>query len=310
MAKRRVRAHNLVYVLAGMSAVLTIALLVGWTLLLLADEAFNSIPVMVVGIVSYGVVLLSLAALVAFFVRERRELARQVTFLDSVSHELKTPLASLLLELDTLERPDLTDAQREGLRASMRDDVARLASFIDDVLQASRVVHGQRSYSVDHVELATVLSRCADDISRRRNTERALIAIEVRPGLGFDSDPVALETIARNLIDNAVKYSPHGGAVRVAAGPSGRTITLTVSDQGIGIPKEHLSRVTERFFRVPSAAVSQRPGTGLGLFVVAGLVRSLGGTLTIDSRGPDQGTTVIVSLPRDQHPSDDPSSTA
>jgi signal transduction histidine kinase len=278
---------------------LTIALLVGWTLILARNEPLQSTSLLVLGIVSYVVVIGALAALSWLVVRQMREVSRQDSFIDSVTHELKSPLASIRLALETLERPQLKPEQREQLRVMMLGDVDRLSSFIDDVLEASRILHGRKSHLIQDVPIAVVAHECLAAVGKRRTIPEGSVVITVPDSLQAHTDPTALSTMLRNLIDNAVKYSkPDGVQVAVNAEAYGAQVAITVRDRGIGIPKSQLGRVSERFFRVPSEAVRSRPGTGIGLFVVKALAQSLGGRLVVDSEGEGHGTTVRVWLPR------------
>ena len=288
--------------LGVMSVGLTIALLVGWTLLLvkirdLTGDGIGSITLLVVGIISYAIIMSAVVLLVLYVIRQLQEVRRQDSFIDSVTHELKTPLASIRLGLETLERKELNDDQREQFRSMMLKDVDRLSAFIDDVLEASRLVHGQRSLSVGDVVLKDAVVHCAQTTADRYGLDPALIQVEVPTALSVRTDASALDVILRNLIDNAIKYSDGTPNVRVAAVRNAGRVSLSVEDHGIGIPAGFKRRVGQRFFRVPTEAVRTRRGTGLGLFVVTALVRSLGGHVSITSPGPGLGTRVDLTLP-------------
>ncbi len=325
----------LTIVIASIAVVLSITLLVGWTLLTLqnetlqealADKVGDNTWILVGGIVSFSLIIVVLVAACVVLVREIVEGRRQTTFIDSVTHELKSPLASLKLGLETYGRPGVSPGQLESFRLMMLDDVDRLAVFIDDILVASQVAAGpfagRRGYNAEHIDLRALVERCACLIERRHGLTQGCINAryidatkkDVEHNVELVSDEVALEIILKNLLDNAVKYSltaeqhsepeDHSDsvmpAVRVVVqeleDKRGR-LQISVYDEGIGMGTQHLQRIFARFYRVPSEAVRQRRGTGLGLYVVSRLVRRLGGRLRAFSRGEGEGTCMRVVLP-------------
>jgi signal transduction histidine kinase len=234
-----------------------------------------------------------------FLVREIREVRRRTSFIDSVTHELKSPLAALKLCLETLGREGLPEAQRERLRGMMLDDVDRLSSFIDRILTANRLGQEPDTQELEEIELAALARRVVALVCRRAKVEESAIAIEIPPGLTIESDAIALSTVLENLIDNAAKYSDDAPQITVRAREAdARTVILEVRDRGIGIPRSHLGRVFERFYRIPDETTRSRRGTGLGLYVVSELVRVLGGRIEARSAGAGRGTTMVVTLPR------------
>lgn len=297
------RSVSLPIALASLAVALAIALLVGWTLLIvrnqsLSREVASNTWLLVLGIVAFAVIMTVLVTVSVFLVREIQEIRSQTQFIDSVTHELRSPLASLKLCLETLARPELAAEQRERLRAMMHSDVDRLSGFIDDVLETSRLAHGRTSHRLAEVQLRAVADRAAQSTERRFELAPGTITVEVAPGLTLHSDENSLELVLRNLLDNAVKYSatPPQVRVRAAAGYDGSTVRVEVEDRGLGLSRQHLRRVFQRFYRVDSEAVRTRHGTGLGLYVVAELLRSMGGRIEARSAGEGQGTTMIVTL--------------
>lgn len=301
---RLTRSISLPIILSTGAVALSIALLVGWTYLVVRNEDLaadlrGNTWLLVTGIVSLVVIMTVLVLFTVFLVREIREVRRQTSFIDSVTHELKSPLAALKLCLETQARPDLPGAHQERLRQMMLDDVERLTAFIDRVLTATRLA-GELRYSqhLTDISLADLARRSAAGAARRARVAEEAIRVDIAPDLTITTDEVALAAVLENLIDNAIKYSGDDLAVVIAAftGPKGH-VTIEVRDRGIGIPRTHLRRVFERFYRVPDEAVRERRGTGLGLFVVSALVRSLGGRVEALSPGPGLGTTLRVILP-------------
>jgi signal transduction histidine kinase len=233
-----------------------------------------------------------------FLVREALEGRRQVGFIDSVTHELKSPLASLKLAVQTLDRRELSAEQRRQLHQMMLDDVDRLTAFIDDILVASRLGHGPGDASVTNVALRDLAERVAERVRQRQRVPTEAITLRVDAGLRMMTEQTTLEIILQNLLDNAVKYSnePVRVELSVEVLPTGR-LEFTVRDQGIGIPPHLIGLIFDRFYRVPSEAVRARRGTGIGLYVASSLVKNLGGTLTAQSAGPGAGTTFSFAIP-------------
>ncbi len=303
MSRRGARSISLLIVISTITVLLTVALLVGWTLVIVqnmaATRAVSGSVWLLAGGISFFVVIMSVVVLFSvFLVREILEVRRQQTFIDSVTHELKSPLASIKLCLDTLARSELSEAQREHLRHMMLADVERLSIFVDDILEASRISHGLRTQQWTTVNVTTLVQRCIEALRRRYELDEAAITAEVPPDLTIHTDPTALETVLKNLLDNAVKYSMPPPRVTVEVrSENSKHIRIEVRDEGIGIERPQLKRIFRRFYRVPSDDVYARSGTGLGLYVVAALVRNLGGHIAARSAGPMRGTQISVKLP-------------
>jgi signal transduction histidine kinase len=308
MARRRnLRSISTPIVLGAVSVPLAIALLVGWTLLIaenLATRADIALDVwlLVIGAISFVVIAAVLVLFSYYLAREILEVRRQDSFIDSVTHELKSPLASLRLCLETLARPDLPAGTREHLREMMLGDVDRLSSFIDDVLQASRLANlDQVGVSVSEIDFVTLATEIAEGVRMRRKLPERTVRVEAEPGFRIVTDEASLTIVLRNLVDNAVKYSgPTVDVVVRAYRDDKQRAVIEVIDHGIGIDPAHRSAVFQRFYRVQSPEVRERKGTGLGLFVVSALVKSLGGTVDALSEGLGKGTTMRVVLPSDQ----------
>jgi signal transduction histidine kinase len=305
MARRTLPSISVPIVLASVTAPLAIALLVGWSLIFArnlaqGDDMARNVWLLVLGSIAFLTILGVLIMFAVFLVREIMEVRRQDSFIDSVTHELKSPLASLKLGLQTLGREGLDDQKRELLRDMMLGDVDRLSAFIDDVLQASRLSHGRARVGVDlsPVEVHALTSEIASGVAQRHKLAPERIEVAIDSDLRITTDRAALEVVLRNLIDNAVKYSDAPADVRVEAHkwPDGGLV-IEVRDKGIGIPRRELKRIFQRFYRVPEEDVRARKGTGLGLFVVSALVRNLGGRIEASSEGQGRGTSMRVRLP-------------
>ncbi len=304
MARRRsLKSISTPITLGAVSVPICLALLVGWVLLFAQRLAGGSAAIapsvwlLAVGAVSFVVVMVVLVLLSYFLVREILEVRRQDSFIASVTHELKSPLASLKLLLETLDRDELQEPKRRELRVMMLDDVDRLSSFIDDVLQASRLSYDQRGTNLTEVRLQELVMRVVATVSGRHKLGADAVDVEVDDAFVLQTDPAALEIVLKNLIDNALKYGGKKGGVAVRASRAEGRAIVEVEDQGIGIPKKHLKRVFQRFYRVSSTTVRERHGTGLGLFVASSLVKNLGGSVVASSDGEGHGTLMTVTLP-------------
>lgn len=304
MAKRRNLPSIAVPIIFGIVTVpITVALLVGWTVLLgtrIAQQGVaGDVWLLVLGAIAFTAIIAILVLFTYFLAREIREVRRQDTFIDSVTHELKSPLASLKLCVETLGRDNLAEDQRGKLRQMMLNDVDRLAAFIDDVLQASRLAHEAATINLSDVPLAELARSCASIVAVRHRLADEVFHVEIDDALVVTTDKIALEIVLKNLIDNAAKYSRDPVNVRITGRvDAGDRLVLEVKDNGIGIAKKQLKRVFDRFYRVDDESVRRRRGTGLGLFVVSSLVRNLDGKVSAHSEGLGCGTTMRVILPR------------
>ncbi len=303
MPRRSLKSVSLPIVLTVIALSLSIAMLVAWTLVIAQaflgrSEHAGGIWLMVLGILSFVTVMTVLVIFGISLVRQVLESRRQVSFIDSVTHELKSPLASLKLCLQTLARSSLDESQRVSLHRMMEADVGRLSSFIDDVLHASRAMSGRPNLVISEVRLDDLLRRTALQAAARYRADPLAIIIDVDGGLVLSTDRASLQVIIDNLVDNAVKYSEGAMDVRVRAEvlDDGR-VSIEVIDKGIGITKKDLRQVFDRFFRAPEESVRARRGTGLGLFVASAMVKNIGGRIHAESKGLGEGTTMRVTLP-------------
>lgn len=282
---------------------LSALLLVGWTVFVArritdSGQVVENVWLLSLGIISFIVIMSVLVMFTIFLAREILEVRKQDSFIDSVTHELKSPLASIKLCLQTLERDGIPEDKRERLRKMMMDDVDRLTSFIDDVLQASRLAHDDVvGMALEDVPLAQLTRHVVEHVVTRQKLPEGAIDIAIPDSLTAHTDRAAIEIVIRNLVDNAVKYSKDPVSIRVRARDDGKATVVEVQDDGIGIPAAELKRIFHRFYRAPSEGVRKRKGTGLGLFVVSALVRNLGGTVDASSEGEGKGSTFVVRLP-------------
>jgi signal transduction histidine kinase len=302
--RRKIRSITLPITLSSIAVTLSVALLVGWTLLVvkspgLTDDIVANTVLVSTGVGALIVIMTVLVLFSVFLVREIREVRRQTSFIDSVTHELKSPLAALKLCIETLSREGLPEAQRVRLRGMMLDDVDRLSAFIDGILTANRLGVAAGTQEIEEVAVAAMVQRAAAVIRRRSKIGDGAVVLAIAEDVVVETDGVALRTVLENLIDNAIKYSGDAPEVTVRARVvDDEVVVIEVADRGIGIPRKSLRRVFQRFYRVPEEPVRRRRGTGLGLYVASELARNLGGRIEARSPGVGQGTTMIVTMPR------------
>jgi len=303
---RRRRTSSFPIVSASITVALAVSLLIGWTLVIvqnisLTQKVAENVTVLVLGLLSFVTIIVFVILFSVFLVRRNREINRQYTFIDSVTHELKTPLASLKLAVETLSRGDVPSKNQEELRKMMLGDISRLDLFIDDILAASQLTQKRAKKQRAEVNLGELLGSLSAVCRERHELAAEALSLEVPQNLTALSDRVGLSTVITNLLENAVKYSRQGDgsvpAIRIVVTKNERSIDIAVIDQGIGIESKFQKSVFERFFRVPSDAVRRRHGSGLGLFVAAEICRSVGARIRVDASVSGQGTTFTVSLP-------------
>jgi two-component system, OmpR family, sensor histidine kinase SenX3 len=255
------------------------------------------------GAVLFFVIIAGLVLNTTFLVREIRRNEQHDSFINAVTHELKTPIASIRLYLQTLQRREVGEVQRREFYDHMLQDTERLLSTVDQVLKAGEA--GQRKGGVAHlpVDFNSLISGCVELARTRHHLQAdALEYREPAPNNGAPlvlGDPEELRTAVSNLLDNAVKYSP--GNVKVSVElevPDRERVVLRVRDRGVGIAKPELKRIFKRFYRVTQRSLSQVKGTGLGLFIVRSIARKHGGRVFAYSEGVGKGTTVTLELPR------------
>jgi signal transduction histidine kinase len=217
-------------------------------------------------------------------------------FVSTVSHELRTPLAAIYGAALTLQRDDvrLEESQRTGLLDVISSEADRLARIVNDILWASRLDSGQMAIAIESCD-AGVLTRGVVDAVRAHAPAHVELAVEVQEGLpNVAADPDKLRQILTNLVDNAVKYSPDGGRVRVSLAHVGNRVGFRVED--VGIPPPEQARIFEKFFRLDPNLTRGVGGTGLGLYICRELVHRMHGRIWVVSDGR-RGSAFTVELP-------------
>ena len=288
--------------------VLTVALTVGWVLLsvfgALQDTRWAPLyyTLLTVGAAFLVMMLLGVVAYLVFSIKAINLTRRQSNFIDSVTHELKSPIASLKLYLQTLTRHPVDDEQREVFYRCMLEDVDRLDQLINHLLDAGRLEKEQSDEEIEDVELAELLAEVAEGVCQRHRVEPSVVSLDVEPCM-IRARRVDLDMIFRNLIDNAVKYADDDPQVsiqsRLAAGGSA---VVSVADNGPGIPPKLRRKIFGRFVRLGLELERKKPGTGLGLYIVRTLVGRLRGSVQVRGRDSGDGTVFEVKLPASRPP--------
>jgi two-component system, OmpR family, sensor histidine kinase SenX3 len=277
---------------------LAIALNVGWILLNWREVAF-----LILGIIFFVVIISGLVLNTTFLVREIRRNEQHDAFINAVTHELKTPIASIRLYLETLQTREVTEEKRREFYGVMLADSDRLLNTVEQVLRAGQTGQRRRRLNPSMIDLGALVRENLELARTRYHLPEG--ALEFKESLNGESralvlgDLEELSAAVSNLIDNAIKYSGEEVKVRVMVEAEGdRHIAVRVHDSGVGIPKAHLKRIFNRFYRAPSLVISRVKGTGLGLFIVRSVVKKHGGRVFAESDGPGQGSTFTIQLPR------------
>ena len=286
------------FVVLGVCLVtLAVGLNVGWIILNWREGVL-----LFLGVILFAVLIAGLIVNTSFLVHEIRRNEQHDSFINAVTHELKTPIASIRLYLQTLQRRDVDEAQRREFYRLMVDDTDRLLGTVEQVLKAGQVSHKKGNHRVP-LNFGDLVQECVDVARTSHHLQPEALRYEqaVNNGAGTSvvGDGEELRTAVSNVIDNAIKYS--GPAVDIAVRletPDDKHVTLSVRDKGVGISAQELKRIFKRFYRVPNRSLTNIKGTGLGLFIVRAIARKHGGRVFAQSEGEGRGTTVVLELPR------------
>jgi signal transduction histidine kinase len=273
--------------------VLMVALYVGWILLSLEQAVF-----LVLGIIFFALVITGLVLNTLFLIREIRRNEQHNAFLNAVTHELKTPIASIRLYLETLKKHDVTPEKREEFYNIMLSDSDRLLGTVDQVLQASRMREPRATRRTSILELNAILAESIERIRTRYNLDDSAITFnKLDRDIKISGDQAELQTVFTNLLDNAIKYTSGETKVLVSVKDvTEKLVEIRIKDFGIGIPRAELKRIFRRFYRVQNLETQKTKGTGLGLFIVAAIIKKHGGRIWAESKGDERGTRFVIRL--------------
>jgi two-component system, OmpR family, sensor histidine kinase SenX3 len=265
---------------------------------------WRSVVPLVLGIIFFPLIIAGLVLNTIFLVREIRRNEQQDSFLNAVTHELKTPVTSIRLYLQTLERRKINDDQRREFYRLMLEDTDRLLGTVEQVLRAGEVRQQSGRKNWQEVNFSAII-RDSLDLARQRyglSSDELHFGAEPPGHITLIGNLEQLRTVVANLLENAVKYSgPKREIVVDILTPDLDSVLLRIRDNGVGIPRPELKRIFRRFYRVPMRGSGEVKGTGLGLFIVQSIVRRHGGDAFAESDGVGHGSTFTIRLPRVYH---------
>lgn len=256
----------------------------------------------VLGVIFFLLIIAGMVLNTIFLVREIRRNDQHDSFINAVTHELKTPVASIRLYLQTLQTRELDDAKRREFYRIMLEDSDRLLQTIEQVLRAGSSGSRLRRIARARVNLGEIARECVELARTRFHLDPNALAYEQRVPDAHPvviGDPEELKAAVWNLIDNAVKYS--AGEVQIGVTLEeidGQRLAVRVTDRGVGISGTELKRIFGRFYRIPASVAMRTKGSGLGLFIVRSVARKHGGRAFAESEGTGRGSTFTLLLPR------------
>lgn len=294
----RRRKSTIFFLILGICLItLAVALNVGWILLNLREVAL-----MIFGIVFFAVIITGLVLNTTFLLREIRRNEQHDAFLNAVTHELKTPIASIKLYLETLKTRNVPEEKRREFYDVILADSNRLLNTVEQVLQASRTKEKHRQLNISKINLGKLLQETIKIAQTRYKLDETAIKLsEPAEEIELTGDASELQSAFTNLLDNAVKYSSTEPRISVRVKQtSERKVQVFIKDNGIGLEPGEQKRIFKRFYRVSNSWTQEKKGTGLGLFIVKSVIEKHGGKIRADSKGEGKGTTFIVQLPLDR----------
>jgi len=277
---------------------LTVALYVGWIIL-----NWRQGVLLFFGIVFFALIIAGMIVNTSFLVREIRLSEQHDSFINAVTHELKTPVASIRLHLETLQRRDVPETQKQEFYRLMLSDTDRLTETVEQVLRAGRAGDKRAGREKSAVDFRQLVRECMEAARVRHHLPPDALRYEEASSNGAGMRVMGsyedLRTAVFNVLDNAVKYSGDHVDVRVRLDtPDEKRVVLSVQDHGVGIPPDDLKSMFKRFYRVSHRSLAHVKGTGLGLFIVKAIAQKHGGKVFAASEGEGEGTTVTMELPR------------
>jgi signal transduction histidine kinase len=287
------------FIILGIGLVaLAVALNVGWIILNWREGVL-----LFFGIVFFALLIAGMVVNTIFLVREVRRSEHHDSFINAVTHELKTPVASIRLHLETLQRRELPETRKQEFYRLMLRDTDRLTDTVEQVLRAGRAGDKKAGREKADVDFSQLVQECVDAVrSRYHLPPEALCyqeSVQNGNGMHVRGSQEDLRIAVSNVLDNAIKYSGDHVDVQVRLEAlDARKVTLRVQDQGVGIPQEDLKRIFRRFYRITHRSLTQVKGTGLGLFIVGSIAKKHGGRAFALSEGEGHGTTVVIELPK------------
>lgn len=228
------------------------------------------------------------------FKKESDLAGQQKNFMLSVTHELKSPIASIRLFLETLSKRQLEREMQLKILSDTIRETDRLTALVDNILYSSKIESGSFELVKEPINLSELTRQISSLVQQVHNSHQFHFNIE--KDIFFISDKTAWSSILLNLVENAIKYSPRGTNIEVTLKRKGPGIRLQIADEGGGVPNVEKDKIFSKFYRVGNEETRKTKGTGLGLYIVKGLVIQLGGTIEVRDRAP-VGTTFEIIIP-------------
>jgi two-component system, OmpR family, sensor histidine kinase SenX3 len=255
------------------------------------------------GIIFFALIIAGMIVNTSFLIRELRRSEQHDSFINAVTHELKTPVASIRLHLETLQRRELPEKQKQEFYGLMLSDTDRLMDTVEQVLRAGRAGDKKAGREKTAIDFRQLVHDCMAAARTRHHLSPQALHYEEASnngaGVKVQGNAEDLRTAVFNVLDNAIKYSGDNIDVRVRLDlPDEKRVVLSIQDQGVGISPDELKSIFKRFYRVTRRSLGHVKGTGLGLFIVKSIAEKHGGKVFAASAGEGQGTTITMELPR------------
>lgn len=282
------------FIALGVGLISVILLLyIGWVLLGWRTGILLFFGILLLAMIIGGVVLNTI-----FLVREIRRNEQHDAFINAMTHELKTPVTSIRLYLETLQTRTVDENKRKEFYSIMLQDSNRLLETIEQVLRTGRVGASVKPLNPSPLDLGTIVNECVARARTLHHLQPDALTYEDGRRITVFGDPDELRAAISNLIDNAIKYSGQSVNVSIEATEiEGKFVALRVRDRGLGIPKTELKRIFKRFYRIPGPFATRVKGTGLGLYIVRAVAKRHRGRAWAESEGPGRGSTFVLQLP-------------
>ena len=291
--------------------VMLVGLTIGWVLLnvfsaLDAEKTSRSAIYWIllsVGAVFFACLLAGVILYLIWLIQNINLNRRQSNFIDAVTHELKTPIASLKLYLQTLNRRDVQGPQRQEFYATMMEDVDRLDRLINQLLDVARLQRDKQDLDAkEWVSLRELVEECVSRLAKQHSVSTDLFRMEIEDCQVL-AHRIDIDVLLGNLLDNAIKYSAQEPEIEIRITFQNASALIAISDNGQGIPRHLRRKIFWRFYRAGDELERRKPGVGLGLFLVRSIVERLKGSIVVSERIEQPGATFLVTLPARREPS-------
>ncbi len=263
-------------------------------------DSSYSLGLLIAGCILLGVMIVGTIFLFVIAQRQAALNRQHKTFLSSVTHELRSPLASLQLSVETMQSRQVPQEVAQKMLGMMTRDIARLLRLVDQILLSARLDRGMSlPDEPESFKIADVFEECLSSAMHLDQNLNERLSVSYPAELQLNTKRHAIAVIVGNLLENAIKYSPKGSPIQISCHLNDGDVVIKVKDQGLGLAKKDLRRIFRMFHRANRASKRAIPGTGLGLYIVSNVAKSLGGRCWAESPGPGEGSSFLVSVPRD-----------